>query len=265
MHMQLLHNDNLVIFDRTDFGPSNLSLPNGTCRYDPRDTALIKDCTAHSVMYDVITNRFRPLTIRTDTWCSSGAVLSNGTLVQTGGFNDGDHAVRALTPCSQDQAAACSDWVEFPRLLSKRRWYASNQILPDGRVIIIGGRAQFNYEIYEPENHRSVKSIRFNFLRETKDKHENNLYPFLHLLPDGNLFVFANTKSVLFNYKRNRIERRFPAIPGSESRNYPSSGSSVLLPLDETAVDLTVEVMICGGAPQNAIEFVRKGTERILS
>lgn len=128
-------------------------------------------------------------------------------------------------------------------------------------MIIIGGRAQFNYEIYEPENHRSVKSIRFNFLRETKDKHENNLYPFLHLLPDGNLFVFANTKSVLFNYKRNRIERRFPAIPGSESRNYPSSGSSVLLPLDETAVDLTVEVMICGGAPQNAIEFVRKGTE----
>lgn len=34
MHMQLLHNNKVVIFDRTDFGSSNLSLPQGQCRYD---------------------------------------------------------------------------------------------------------------------------------------------------------------------------------------------------------------------------------------
>lgn len=34
MHMQLLHNNKVVIFDRTDFGSSNLSLPQGKCRYD---------------------------------------------------------------------------------------------------------------------------------------------------------------------------------------------------------------------------------------
>lgn len=33
MHMQLLHNNKVVIFDRTDFGASNLSLPQGQCRY----------------------------------------------------------------------------------------------------------------------------------------------------------------------------------------------------------------------------------------
>jgi hypothetical protein len=32
MHMQLLKNDRAVIFDRTDFGMSNLSLPNGQCQ-----------------------------------------------------------------------------------------------------------------------------------------------------------------------------------------------------------------------------------------
>jgi hypothetical protein len=32
MHMQLLKNDRAVIFDRTDFGMSNLSLPNGECQ-----------------------------------------------------------------------------------------------------------------------------------------------------------------------------------------------------------------------------------------
>ncbi|KAL2504023.1 glyoxal oxidase-related protein [Abeliophyllum distichum] len=74
MHMQLLNNDKVVIFDRTDFGRSNISLPNGICRNDPNDVALKHDCTAHSVEYDVSANSIRPLMILTDTWCSSGAV-----------------------------------------------------------------------------------------------------------------------------------------------------------------------------------------------
>ena len=32
MHMQLLNNDRVVIFDLTDFGASNISLPNNRCR-----------------------------------------------------------------------------------------------------------------------------------------------------------------------------------------------------------------------------------------
>jgi hypothetical protein len=81
MHMQLLHNDRIVIFDRTDFGLSNLSLPNGKCRNDPRETTVKIDCTAHSVEYDVKSNTFRPLFVQTDVWCSSGAVNPSGTLV----------------------------------------------------------------------------------------------------------------------------------------------------------------------------------------
>lgn len=49
-------------FDRTtDFGPSNLSLPYGKCRFN--DAAIQIDCTAHSVLYDVASNTFRPLMI----------------------------------------------------------------------------------------------------------------------------------------------------------------------------------------------------------
>ncbi|RVX15297.1 Aldehyde oxidase GLOX1 [Vitis vinifera] len=83
MHMQLLHNDRVVIFDRTDFGKSNLSLPDGKCRNDPNDTVLPIDCTAHSVEYDVATNSIRALMVQTDVWCSSGAVMANGNLIQT--------------------------------------------------------------------------------------------------------------------------------------------------------------------------------------
>lgn len=240
MHMQLLHNNQVVIFDRTDFGQSNLTLPDGRCRYDTADFVLSVDCTAHSILYDIYGNTFRPLMVQTDTWCSSGAVLPNGTLVQIGGYNDGDHVVRSFTPCDQ-----YCDWVEFPGYLSERRWYATNQILPDGRIIIIGGRRQFSYEFFT----RVGDAITLHFLRETLDSDENNLYPFVHLLPDGSLFIFANTRSILFDYDRNRVVKEFPRIPGEDPRNYPSTGSSVLLPLDENRDYINPEVMVCGGAP----------------
>lgn len=254
MHMQLLSNNKVVIFDRTDFGSSNLSLSDGRCRIDPNDSILRRDCSAHSVMYDPLTNTIRPLMIQTDTWCSSGAVLPNGTLIQTGGFNDGDHAIRTIVPCEDDEGC---DWLEFPGYLIHRRWYATNQILPDGRIIIIGGRRQFNYEFFPKQFPTTVNFL--NFLRNTTDENENNLYPFVHLLPDGNLFIFANTRSIVFNYIQNRVIQSFPPIPGDEPRNYPSSGSSVLLPLDENQ-PLIIEILICGGAPRNAYLSAIHGT-----
>ncbi|CAL5379312.1 unnamed protein product [Camellia sinensis] len=253
MHMQLLHNNKVVMFDRTDFGPSNLSLPNGRCRYDPSDNVLKNDCTAHSLLYDTGTNTFRPLMVETDTWCSSGSVLPDGTLVQTGGYNDGDHVVRTLAPCNDESC----DWVEFPGYLSERRWYATNQRLPDGRIIIIGGRRQFNYEFY-PRNSESSSSFWLEFLRETRDDDENNLYPFVHLLPDGNLFIFANTRAISLDYKQNRVVREFPSITVDDPRNYPSSGSSVLLPIDENE-PIEAEVMVCGGAPRGAFSRAKQG------
>ncbi|CAI9102420.1 OLC1v1000685C1 [Oldenlandia corymbosa var. corymbosa] len=251
MHMQLLHNNKVVIFDRTDFGKSNLSLPGGRCRNDKNEVVLKVDCTAHSVLYDIETNQFRPLMVQTDTWCSSGAVIPDGALIQTGGFNDGDHIVRRFVPCDDNRC----DWEEFPGTLVNRRWYASNQILPDGRIIIVGGRGQFNYEFYNP---RGNSAFQLDFLRETSDESENNLYPFLHLLPDGNLFIFANTRSIVFDYKQNRLVREFPSMPGDVSRNYPSSGSSVLLPIDEN-VHTEVEILICGGSSPDAFNSARRG------
>ncbi|KAH1097184.1 hypothetical protein J1N35_014105, partial [Gossypium stocksii] len=145
MHMQLLSNDRVVVFDRTDFGPSNLPLPKGKGRFDLNDTALKQDCTAHSIEYDVLSNKFRPLMVQTDVWCSSGAVTPNGDLVQTGGFNDGERKVRIFSPCS-----SC-DWQESINGLAARRWYSTNHILPDGRQIIVGGLKQINYE-FVPKN-----------------------------------------------------------------------------------------------------------------
>ncbi|PHT49807.1 hypothetical protein CQW23_09554 [Capsicum baccatum] len=66
VHMQLRRNNNVVIFDTTDFGHSNLSLPGGHCRYDPNDMVSCEDCSAHSVLYDIGSNIFRALMLQTD-------------------------------------------------------------------------------------------------------------------------------------------------------------------------------------------------------
>lgn len=248
MHMQLLHNDRVVLFDRTDFGTSNLPLPEGKCRMDPNDVALKLDCTAHSLEYDVASNSFRPLMVQTDVWCSAGAAMSDGTLVQTGGFNDGDRRVRIFKPYPNG-----SDWEEIPLALNVRRWYSTNQILPDGRQIVIGGRRQFSYEFF-PKTSGASKAYSFPFLVETNDPLiENNLYPFVFLNVDGNLFVFANNRSILFDYARNKVLKTFPAIPGGDPRCYPSTGSAALLPLRNLqAGAIEVEVLVCGGAPKGS-------------
>ncbi|MCL7051982.1 hypothetical protein MKW94_014295 [Papaver nudicaule] len=106
----------------------------------------------------------------------------------------------------------------------------------------------------------------FSLFNETRDVVENNLYPFTHLSTDGNLFIFANTRSILFDYKNSRVVRNdYPVMPGGVSRNYPSTGSSVLLPLKLGSINNTIgvpdaEVFICGGAPPNSYITAIRGT-----
>ncbi|KAI4316898.1 hypothetical protein L6164_024827 [Bauhinia variegata] len=256
MHMQLMHNDRVVIFDRTDFGHSNLTLPNGRCRRNPYEKSVKVDCTAHSVEYDVASNTIRALFVQTDVWCSSGSVAPDGRLIQTGGYNDGERTLRIFNPCS-----TC-DWQEFGPGLAARRWYASNHILPDGRQIIIGGKGQFNYEFNPKAKTGADKTtFRLPFLWQTNDPAGvmNNLYPFVFLNVDGNLFIFSNNRSILFDYHNNTVVKTYPEIPGGDPRCYPSTGSAVLLPLNLQASSIQAEVLVCGGAPRGSFQQTIKG------
>ncbi|THU63214.1 hypothetical protein C4D60_Mb01t13370 [Musa balbisiana] len=256
MHMQLLSNDRVIVFDRTDFGPSNLSLPGGRCRNDPRDWTLTVDCTAHAAEYDVPSNAVRPLTVLTDPWCSSGTVSPDGRLIQTGGANDGERAVRYLDPCHD----RLCDWEEDAAGLAAARWYATNHVLPDGRAVVVGGRSQHNYEFVPKLGAADAGAVSLPFLRETRDAEYNNLYPFVYLNVDGNLFVFANNRAILLDYKTNSIVRTYPTVPDGHPRNYPSTGSSVLLPLQPSGSE--AEVLICGGAPEGS--FTKASTQKVF-
>ncbi|KHN07971.1 E3 ubiquitin-protein ligase RGLG2 [Glycine soja] len=260
MHVALTYKDTVIMFDQTGAGQSGYRLRrrfNGSrCTINHHDL-LDSTCYAHSVEYDISANKVRPLRLDTDPWCSSASFLSNGTLLQTGGFEKGAKRVRFYRPCGNHQC----DWIQSKKTLSDERWYASSQILPEhNRVVVVGGRRVFTYE-FVPKTSPGEKSFDLPFLHQTNDRDGggNNLYPFLHLSSDGNLFVFANRDSILLNLRRNRVIKTFPRIPGEGSRNYPSSGSSVMLPLDHRDNFQKVEVMVCGGSSIGALEAARKG------
>ncbi|XP_022743710.1 aldehyde oxidase GLOX-like [Durio zibethinus] len=253
MHTAVTRFNTVVLLDRTNIGPSRKLLPKSRCRYDPNDAVLKKDCFAHSVVFDPQTNQIRPLMILTDTWCSSGQFLPDGTLLQAGGDLDGFRKIRKFEPCESD---GFCDWVELGDVeLVNGRWYATNQILPDGTVIIVGGRGTNTVEYFPPSKNKNG-AIELKFLADVEDNQMDNLYPYVHLLPNGHLFIFANNKAVMYDHNGNNVIREYPALSGGP-RNYPSAGSSVMLALEgdfSTAV-----IVICGGAQYGA--FIERSTD----
>ncbi|ONK58230.1 uncharacterized protein A4U43_C09F9890 [Asparagus officinalis] len=259
MHMALTHRNTVVIFDQTRSGPSGYRLNSRKSCYfnddgDTNDNPTT--CWAHSVEYDISSNTIRPLVLRSDTWCSSGAFLSSGTLLQTGGHGNGIRKIRYFRPCTDKK---CS-WTESKSLLEDSRWYATNQILPEkDRVFVIGGLKVFTYE-FIPKSPNDEGSFNLPFLRQTRNYKEkgDNLYPFVHLSVDGHLFIFANRDSILFNYKTHKVAKEFPRMPGNGARSYPGTGSSVMLPLDYADGYNKTEIMVCGGGAPGAYQASRK-------
>ncbi|GAB2279913.1 hypothetical protein Dimus_014548 [Dionaea muscipula] len=253
MHTAVTHYGTVVLLDRTNNGPTRKMLLRRQCSLLRRqnDTAKPHDCYAHSVLFSPQTDQIRPLKILTDTWCSSGQFLPDGTLLQTGGDRDGWRKIRKFFPCDSSQYC---DWEELDGVaLARGRWYATNQILPDGSVIIVGGKAETSIEFYPP---RPNGAVPFPFLSQAADRQGDNLYPYVHLLPDSHLFIFANSRSILYDHARNMALRDYPPLDGGP-RNYPSAGSSAMLALEGDFSKAVI--VVCGGAEYGA--YIRMETE----
>ncbi|XP_010535981.1 PREDICTED: aldehyde oxidase GLOX1-like [Tarenaya hassleriana] len=256
MHAALMPNNKVLYYDSTIWRTSQIKLPKGVpCHvYDPKKPA---DCFAHSVLLDVNTGALRPLLLTTDTWCSSGGLTKNGTLISTGGYQGGGRTTRYLGTCDN------CEWNEYPTALATKRWYSTQATLPDGSFVVFGGRETHNYEYIPREGRMNTKLFDLALLKETLEKDENNLYPFVWLNTDGNLFIFANDRAILLNPGTNAVLKEFPKIPGG-ARSFPGSGSSALLPIRLGVVNpdvIPAEVIICGGGNKEAM--FRTNTRRI--
>ncbi|KAM7276345.1 hypothetical protein ACFE04_018211 [Oxalis oulophora] len=248
MHSILLPNNQVVMYDATIWEISRIKLPKGVpCRHiGPGND----DCWSHAVFFDIETGKKTPLKLDSDTWCSSGALDVNGNLVGTGGDRNGSWTVRFL------DANVKANWREYVFTLKDARWYATTVTLSDGRFVIFGGRDVFTYEFIPPEGQKSPKSFPLQLLKDTRDSVENNLYPFVFMSTDGNLFIFANDRSILFDAAHNKVIKQFPVLAGG-ARSYPATGNAVLLPIRIKGAKLQkgvipAEVMVCGGSTHDA-------------
>ncbi|CAK3788036.1 galactose oxidase [Lecanosticta acicola] len=251
MHAALLPNGKVVFLDKVEnFTKVNVSETH----------------FAYSAEYDPVTNERVPLAYRTNAFCAGGSFLANGTLISIGGngpLNDTDDSIldgfrglRWLTRSSTDSSLDGQEWFEIinaEHQLDTPRWYASGQIMPDGTVFVSSGSlngldpAQVRnnnptYEILDINGVSRGESIPMEILIKTQPYY---MYPFLHLLRDGNLFVFVSKTSEIFNVGQNQTVKTFPDLAG-DFRTYPCTGGSVLLPLSSEN-EWEPEVVICGG------------------
>ncbi|KAF9190463.1 hypothetical protein BGZ51_006879 [Haplosporangium sp. Z 767] len=244
MHATLIPNSNKIVFLEKVEKNSHARLKENPTKY------------SWSVEYDIEEATFRSLNTNTNMFCSAGGYRPDGTIVSLGGaeaqsgIGEGWNSLRFLASC-KDEDSKC-DWDTRDDItLTTGRWYPTVETLADGRLFIFGGStrgASMNskeigvpsWELYPP---LPQNPTHFPFLDETLPY---NLYPMAHLLPDGNLFIFANKNAILFSTKTWSVIKNYPDLPGPP-RNYPLSGGSVLLPL-RPENNYEPEVMVCGGA-----------------
>jgi hypothetical protein len=136
---------------------------------------------AYSVMYDPDTHNLQPMSVATNPFCTAGAFLADGRLINLGGgapsvdptVGDGYNAIRYL----EGLGGGAYNWREPGNKMASNRWYASAQTLADGRVFVAGGSlnglSQFDfknnnptYEILSADGVSEGKNIDMNILIE---------------------------------------------------------------------------------------------------
>lgn len=218
---------------------------------------------AYSAEYDLETRRSVGLEYKTNAFCSGGSVLPDGGLLNVGGnapltfidpnVEDGFKGIRYLARSTIKPTLDGLNWIESGNKLSSARWYASVQSMPDGTVFVASGSlngldptdyANNNptYEILDSKGVSSGVSIPMDLLIKNQPYY---MYPFIHLLNDGSLFVFVSKSSEIFDVGRNETVKTLPDLPG-DFRTYPNSGGSVLVPLSSTN-DWKADIITCGG------------------
>ena len=166
---------------------------------------------------------------------------------------DGFDALRILSRSPTDVSLNGQGWKEPGNKLASRRWYASAQTLPDGRVFVASGSLNGldptiprnnnpTYEILSAKGLSEGTNTKLELLEKNQPYY---MYPFMHLLRDGTIFIFTAKSAQVFNVSSNKVRRLLPDLPG-EFRTYPNTGGSVLLPLSSSD-DWISRVMICGG------------------
>lgn len=254
MHAGLMPNGKVVFLDKVE-NYTELKLANGQFAY--------------SSEWDPATGKLTPLAYKTNAFCSGGIFLADGRFVSLGGnapldfidptVGDGFRGIRYLKRSSSDASLDGQAWSEPGPQLNTPRWYASAQIMGDNSVFVASGskngldptKPENNnptYEILNADGTPRGKSVNMEILSKNQPYY---MYPFVHLMRDGNLFVAVAKSAEIFKVETGSVVRTLPDLPGAY-RTYPNTGGSVMMPLTK-ANNYNPDIIICGGGPYQDI------------
>ncbi|KAH9027091.1 copper radical oxidase [Lactarius pseudohatsudake] len=216
-----------------------------------------------SLVHD-FSHAWREMHVKTDVFCSAAVVLPDkaARILNVGGWSSqSSFGLRLYAPDGSAGVNGTNDWEEdantfqLQSLTSQTgRWYPTAHVLSNGSVLVMGGEngaggpASSSVEIL-PRIPGGDTRVFLDWLNRTNP---NNLYPFLHILPSGLIFVGYYNEARLLDPVTFATVKILPNIPGSvgnslAGRNYPYSGASALLPQHAPYTNEST-ILICGGS-----------------
>ncbi|KAI8989902.1 glyoxal oxidase precursor [Trametes punicea] len=230
------------------------------------DPLQINNHSAWGALWNLEDSTVRALDVLTNSFCASGALLSNGSMVSVGGdpagfpgnpaIEPGNQGIRIFEPCASPTGDGCTLFEDPATLhLLEKRWYASSTRIFDGSLLIVGGMHEstpfyntdpaLNFEFFPRKEDTPRPS---EFLNRSLPA---NLFPRIFALPDGKVFMVANNQSIIYDIEAN-TERILPDVPNNARVTNPMDGSAILLPLSPP--DYIPEVLVCGGTQTDTID-----------
>jgi Glyoxal oxidase N-terminus len=180
--------------------------------------------TGDSEILDPISKESKRIILRRNIFCGASCFLEDGNLFVAGGQYQTIYSF--WDPPSRDIHTfntAEEKWIRLKDketnkfMEMKARWYPTCLTLADGRVLIISGRYSFyaiNFWIFRFVNNTlQIFDSKNRSLQPPQNlPFEVQLYPFMHLLPSGKVFVHSGTISRLYNPRTNTWDN----VTGSE-------------------------------------------------
>ena len=203
------------------------------------------------------TAAWREMHVKTDIFCSASLTLPDvaGRQINVGGWaNPSTFGVRLYTPDGSPGVPGKNDWQENGAevALLEGRWYPTAMTMANGSILVMGGEEGSNgapVPSLEVLPSPSGEVLYCDYLNRTDPY---NLYPFLVVLPSGDIFVAYYNEARILDPVTLQTKRTLPNIPAvvndySGGRTYPFSGTAMILPQYASNYN-ALTVIICGGS-----------------